>query len=237
MKGFIVFIILAASAASAYFYHEEVRSYYLRTYYQKVKKVTPAMAEKNADKLFRSNRFEEAARFSADLLRIYPGNTKLLRIAGLSNYKLSNNLAGAQYLLPVLTGEPGDRALLRQTVETLFDERYYADIISLLKKHPPGSDPALTFYMGASLAGTGRYAEALPFLEKSESRGSNNPDVYYYLGLIHEKRGADAAAIENYREALKRNRFHREARKALLDVYTKKQMFREAEKLFRSGMY
>lgn len=237
MKKLIVLLVLAASAASAYFYRDEVRSRWLRAYYLQLKKVTPALAEKNAEKLLGSEKIVEAARYSGDLLRVYPGNKKLLRIAGLANYRLSNSLAGAQYLIPVLTKNPDDEALIRRTVEILYDERYYADVITLLSKIPPGSDPALTFYMGASLAGTGKYAEALPYLEKSEGRGSNNPDVYYYLGLIHAKRGADEAAIENFRRALERNRLHREARRALIELYTKKQMFREAEKLFRDGIY
>lgn len=237
MKGFIVFLILAGSAASAFFFHEEARMLYMRTYYQKVKKVTPAAAEKTAEKLFRDKKFVEAAGYSRDMLVIYPGNPRLLRIAGLANLSMSNRLSGARYLIPVLTGSPEDRVLLRGAVETLYEERYYSDIINLLEKHSPGSDPALTFYMGASLAGTGRYSEALPYLEKSESRGSNNPDVYYFLGYIHEKRGKVDAAIENYREALKRNRFHNGARKALLDVYTKKGMFREAEILIRGRVY
>lgn len=237
MKGFFVFIILAASAALAFFYHEEARVLYVRTYYQKVKKITPAAAEKTAEKLYREKKFDEAAGFSRDLLAIYPDNPRLQRIAGLANFSMANRLSGARYLLPVLNDSPEDRILLRSAVEALFEERYYADIITLLKKHPLGNDPALTFYMGASLAGTGRYSDALPYLEKSESRGSNNPDVYYFLGYIHEKRGRDDAAIENYREALKRNRFHNDARKALLDVYSRKGMFREAEVLIRGRVY
>ena len=237
MKKLIVLLLLAASAASAYFYRDEVRSRYMRTYYLQIKKVTPDSVEKNAEKLLRLEKFADAARFSEDLLRVYPGNRKLLRIAGLANYRLSNSLAGAQYLLPVLTNDPDDEELILRTVGILYDERYYADVITLLTKIPPGRDPALTFYMGASLAGAGRYAEALPYLEKSEGRGSNNPDVYHFLGLVHAKRGAEDAAIENFRGALERNRLHREARRALIELYTKRQMFREAEKLFRDGMY
>ncbi len=232
-KGLILIVLLSASAVSAFIYREEARILYLKTYYLKVKKISADGAVKKSSGLYREKKYEEAADSARDFLLIFPGNEKLLRIAGMSLLMMEDRIAGAKYLIPLIDGSSEDRALLRRVAETLFDERYYNDTINLLTAHSPGADPALNFYMGASLVNTGRHSEALTFLEKSESRGSNNPDVYFYLGLVHEKAGRDNAAMEQYRSALERNRFHRKARKALLDMYTRRKMFREAEILIR----
>ncbi len=237
MKGVIVLLLLAASAVSAFYFHGEVRDLYLKTYYLRVKKITPALAEKKAQKMYLDNEYVRALVFSRDLLRIFPGNAVLKKTAGLAALKTGDTLGGAGFLMPVLTDDPDDRSLLREVAEALYSEKYYSDVATLLTRIPPGKDPELTFYMGASLSGIGRYGDALPFLEISEGRGGNNPEVHYFLGLAREKTGRENDAMDHYRETLKRNPFHREARKALLELYSKKKMFREAEKLLRGRIF
>ena len=237
MKGVIVLLLLAASAVSAFYFHGEVKDLYLKTYYLRVKKITPALAEKKAKKMYRDKEYARALGFSSDLLRIFPDNPVLTRIAGLSTLKAGNTLGGAVHLMRVLTDDPDEKSLLREVAGVLYSERYYGDVVSLLSRIPPGKDPALTFYMGASLAGIGHYDDALPFLVISEGRGGNNPEVHYLLGLVREKKGREDEAMEHYRETLKRDPFHRKARKALLEMYSKRKMFREAERLLRGRIF
>lgn len=233
IRRFIVLLVLVASVFAALYLRPQARTAGYRFYFQKVRKLNAQTAEMQAEKLYEKQKYLEAAAMAEKLLIAFPESTKLKKIHGLSLYMSGAHVEGAKYLFPLLSDSEEDAFLVQNIAATLFEERYFPDVITLLGKIRPARDPALNFYLGASLVEAGNARKAISYLEKSEARGSNNSDVYYYLGRAHEKLGEDAIAATHYKQALAINRFHREAKKALIALYTKKGAYREAERVLR----
>ncbi len=236
LRRILVLCIVAASIIAALFLRPQVKNEGYRIYYLKIKKMHASQAEKVAEALYEKKDYPGAIDRTEKFLIAFPGSTRLKRIRGLSLYMSGAHLEGAKYLFPLLSDSEEDMRLVQNIAATLFEDRYFPDVVMLLSKISPGRDPALNFYYGASLVETGNIRKALSHLEKSEARGSNNSDVYYYLGRAHEKLGDDKTAITQYRQALFINRFHREAKKALIALYTKKGNYKEAERIVRGRL-
>ncbi len=236
LRRILVLCIVATSMIAALFMRPQITNEVYRIYYLKIKKMQASHAEKDAEALYDKKDYPGAIDLTEKFLIAFPGSTRLKRIRGLSLYMSGAHLEGAKYLFPLLSNSEEDVLLVQNIAATLFEERYFKDVITLLSNISPGKDAALNFYLGASLVETGNIRKALSHLEKSEARGSNNSDVYYYLGRAHEKLGDDKTAITQYRQALAINRFHREAKKALIALYTKKGNYQEAERIVRGRL-
>lgn len=236
LKRTIILLVVTASVLAALYLRPQIRNAGYRYYYLKVRKLDASSAEKKAEELYIKQKYVEAGELAERLLVAFPDNTRLKKIRGLSLYASGLHLEGAKYLFPLLCDCEEDASLVQNIASSLFEERYFHDVVTLLSKVSPGRDPALNFYLGASLVESGNFQKALLHLKKSESRGSNNSDVYYYLGLAHEKLGDDRTAIIQYRQALAINRFHREAKKALIVLYTRKGNYKEAERIVRGKL-
>lgn len=236
LKRIIVLLVVIASVLAALYLRPQARNEGYRFYYQKIRKLDAPRAVKKAEELLEKQKYMEAADLAGRLLIAFPQNPKLQRIRGLALYMSGAHLEGAKYLFPLLGNSEEDAPLIQNIAATLFEERYFPDVVTFLSKISPGKDPALNFYLGASLVETGNIRKALSHLEKSEARGSNNSDVYYYLGRAHENLGDDSTAVAQYRQALALNRFHRDAKKALIALYTRKGEYRNAERILRGGL-
>ncbi len=232
----IILLVIIASVLAAVYMRPQAKNAGYRFYFQKICKLDSSGAEKRVEKLYETQKHREAANLAEKLLIAFPGNARLKKLRGLSLYFSGAHLEGAKYLFPLLENREEDVQLVQNIAATLFEERYFPDVVTLLTKVSPGKDPALNFYLGASLIETGNIRSALAHLEKSEARGSNNSDVYYYLGRAHEKLGDERTAVIQYRQALSINRFHRDAKKALIALYIKQGNFTEAERILRGRL-
>ena len=65
----------------------------------------------------------------------------------------------------------------------------------------------------------GRYAEAIPLLEKAVADDPKNADAFNYLGYSHRKLGATDKALDFYRKALAIKPKHRGANEYLGELY------------------
>lgn len=231
-RSFILLIIMCSVAAGIYF-RPFIRLFGYKMYYLKIKKFDEQKAEKIVTELYTKQKYEESAALSQRLLLVFPQNLAIQKIRGLSLFMMGKHLDGAKYLLPLIRTSKTDEQMIRHISQTLFEERYFSDVVNLLEGIPLGKDPELNYYMGSSLVEIERYREAIVYLEKSEARGSNNANVYYYLGRAYEKLGNEIAAINNYRQTLKINPFHNEAKKLLIALYARKGLYTEAERALK----
>ncbi|MCX7678908.1 MAG: tetratricopeptide repeat protein [Spirochaetes bacterium] len=229
----IVFLIVLCSILAGIYFRFTIRLLGYHIYYIKLKKYDAHTAERKAAELYEKQNYTEASELTKRLLLVFPQSIELQKIRGLSLFMLGNRIDGAKYLFPILRSTETDEMTLRNITSILFEERYFTDIVRLLERIPLGRDPELNYYMGSSLVEIGNYKKAIEYLEKSEARGSNNANVYYYLARAHEKLGNETEAITNYIQALRINPFHHESKKHLIALYTRKGLYKEAQRIVR----
>jgi len=107
----------------------------------------------------------------------------------------------------------GDRNL----AAVLFEQGRYDEAVkafaALIEAHP--DDGALRASRAGALGALGRYDEALAELDRAVGLAPLNPEGYHNRGVVHERQGNAAAALADYREALRYNPQYQPSREAL----------------------
>ena len=85
------------------------------------------------------------------------------------------------------------------------------------------------FARGAALVEDGKFAEALPLLQKAVAAEPKNADAYNYLGYSHRKLGDKQAAFAFYQKALDIKPKHRGANEYLGELYLEMGNLKKAE--------
>jgi tetratricopeptide (TPR) repeat protein len=90
------------------------------------------------------------------------------------------------------------------------------------------------FYYGVSLYKKGRYDESYKSLIYAKNNTFMLPELYFYIGLNLDKKGKTGESLSYIKTAFESDRFNKDYKKALIDLYRKSGLFKEAEILVRS---
>jgi len=122
---------------------------------------------------------------------------------------------------------------LMKILESLFENKYYGEIIYFYDKNILRNNANCAFYYGASLYHSNRYSEAIQTLNFSRANGYRGDRIDFYSGITLEKMGKFDEAEKLLLSAYNANPYDRDIKKALVDLYRKTKQFDKAEYLLR----
>lgn len=227
----IAFFLLIASGAVSYFYSREIYLFYLRTYYQSFMKENPDQAAGKARRLYADKKYDELEAYLGRQRVLYPASRELKKLAGLTFLEKGREMEGARLLLETMENDRRDLRTAAKVADIIFRERWYSDVVKLLGRYDIRSDPHLTFISGVSHYHIQKYDAALTLLEFSRRLGNNTFDLYYFMGLILEKKNRTGEAIGMMERASALSPSDREVPKALIRLYKKAGRIRDAERV------
>ena len=149
--------------------------------------------EKNGNLTQALEEYNNVERFSPKYGEVQPDlyyrRGRILQMEG--NYR-----AAKQDLIRVLQNDPKHLGALLGLGDTLFDERKYADAISLYEKALLIRDelPRAHYQVGRAYAYLNRRTEAVKALERAIELGLEEPKAYETLGYLHRDNGSASQA-------------------------------------------
>lgn len=230
-------ILLIASASVSFFYSSEIYRFHLKTYYRFVKKLDYNAMMTRARELYRAEKYQELRDYLKNMALIYDDRVELKRMQGMTLIKLGEERKGLDMIVTTINLDKVDPAFLHRLAELMYQYRLYQDLVSLIEKNGYGNDYSLLFYNGVSLVKTGKPAQALGHLLKVKKlgeyslAGDRQFDLNFYLGSACEETGDLNGSLTYYLLARDLNPRDSELIKALVRIYRKKGMLKEAEKL------
>lgn len=232
MKKLIIIMILAGSAAYSYFHSEEVYHYYLTTYYFKVKKHTRESLMKEADILYKENKYHDLEDYLEKLMVVYPDDFELRKAAAMNYMKLEQRDRAADMILSIKekTGIPDE--MFEGTVESLYDRGFYKEIADIMR-HRGSDNPNILFYYGISLYSLGDNNRSIQTLKQAINNGKTDFLPYYHVGLAYERMKQYPDALHYYREAWTRKYRDNDVNRSLVRVYRVMGKYDEASKMLR----
>ncbi len=234
---YIFIIVVLISSVISYFFSREIYFFYIETYYLTIKKETPDSSAKRAWQLYRDKNYSELKDYLNIILYLFPDSREIKRIAGLYHIEVGNSEKGARLILSILSEKDPDRRSLAKSIEILFQNELYVDVIEELSRFHIGDDLELTFIKGVSLYKLERYRDALRYLLASRKLGNNSFEIYYYLGLTYEKLRRYKDSIKSLLRAGELNSVNRDVIGALIRLYQKSGQYNMAERLLRRRGY
>lgn len=233
---YIFLFVVLLTGIFSYLYSREIYSFYVRTYYLSFKKVNPERAAEKAWHLYKSEDYDSLRSYIEDMLFLFPQNNEIRRVAGLYYMDKGDRERGARLLLLSLDDKP-DRILLARSIEVLFQNKLYVDILEQLSRFRIEDDLQLTYIRGISYYKLGRYREALRSLRLSEKLGNKTVEVYYYIALVYESMENYAEAIRYLSRAGELSPMNRAVTRTLIRLYRKDGQLTRAERLLRRGVH
>jgi tetratricopeptide (TPR) repeat protein len=234
INKYLIPIMVLGAAALSYFYSGEVYSWYMRTYYEKIRGQSIEQQINKARDMYQNHEYEKLRDQLARLTMAYPENSELKKLEGLTLIKLGRQREGAELILSASEGGRMPEKLLEATVNALFKEQMYRDILIVFRKNNPGGNPNLLYWYGVSLYETGGYARSAVYLKKALDRGNTGYKVYHYTGMALEKSGDTRASLPYLERARKLNMDDPDVGFSLANAYRKLGRFNDAAKIMRS---
>ena len=233
IKNYLIFIMLVGAAVLSYFYSGDVYTYYMRTYYEKIRGQSIEQRLQKAREMYDNHDYEKLRDELKTLTMVYPENRELKKLEGLTLIKLGELRMGAELILSASEGERMPEKLLEETVSALFEKKMYRDIIIIFKKNSPGTNPNLLFWYGVSLYETGGYARAVGYLKQALNEGKADYEIYHYIGLAFEKSGDTRASLPYLEHARNMNADDPDVGMSLANAYRKLGRYNDAAKIMR----
>ncbi|MBN1496153.1 MAG: tetratricopeptide repeat protein [Spirochaetes bacterium] len=234
IRNYLVFILIAGAAAYSYFHSQEVYSWYMRTYYEKIRGISPDMQIREARKMLSAGEYEKLAVYLKPLIMAYPENRELKTLEGLTLIRQGNPGEGADIILTATEDGRLTEPLLAETTTALFEKKMFRDITNLFRKNTPGNNPGLLYMLGVSLFETGSHAKAVTHLKRSYDRGRNGSEASHYLGRAYVLTGDTRAALPYLERAHRLDRVDPDIGTSLADAYRKLGRIDDAAKIMRS---
>jgi len=215
----LVILLLAGTVTGSWIASEPIYRFYLQIWYRDVKNVTPELMEKHATRLFDRHEYEELTRYLNRLAVIYSSDSKILRKSGLYFLRMKERERGVELISAALDLGTIPLSELKAAVSVLFQEQYYGDVEGILKKKQPVTDPDLQYYYGVSLFKMGYFSDSADILKKAYRNGYQDARSLFFLGSAMSASGNYEGAELYLEMAWQKERFNRDIRKALADVY------------------
>jgi tetratricopeptide (TPR) repeat protein len=226
----LIVIILAGVVPISYFYSHRVYSFYMRTYYEKIRGQSLQGMVRKGWALYDRKKYAELRDYLEPLVIVYPSSRDLKILEGLVDIKQGRGDLGTDIILSVTHGQQLSGTVLEETIRTLYSLKQYKDVIMTMKKNDAAGNPALIYYYGASLVNTGNYNAAVPLLKEAIARGDSGYDVYLETGIAYSKMNQTRAALPYLERAYRLNP-NRDTAGALADAYWKSGRYKDAEKI------
>jgi len=234
IKKYLIPILILGAAALSYFYSGDVYAWYMRTYYEKIRGQSIEQQLHKARELYQNHEYEKLRDQLARLTMVYPENSELKKLEGLTLIKLGRLREGAELILSASEGERIPEKLLETTVNALYEEKMYRDILIVFKKNNPGGNSNLNFWYGVSLYETGGYARSVVYLKRALDRGKTGYEIHHYIGMALEKSGDTRASLPYLERARSLNMDDPDVGFSLANAYRKLGRFNDAAKIMRN---
>ncbi|HPC42464.1 MAG TPA: tetratricopeptide repeat protein [Spirochaetota bacterium] len=231
--GYLVFLILVGAGVYSYFHSQEVYSGIMKTYYEKVRGLPVEEQVRRAEELYAKNEHEKLEIYLKDLLMAYPDNHDLIRLQGLNLIKLGQRSKGAESILSLSDDEAIPEKLIEETVQSLYEQRQYRDILRVFSHRSPGRKSNLLFYYGAALFESGEYAKASDYIRKAIIEGRTDYETYHYAGKALLRKGETRASLRYLERAREMNEEDTHVARSLADAYRKLGRYDDAAKVLR----
>jgi tetratricopeptide (TPR) repeat protein len=233
VKNYLIFFIIVGAGALSYFHSTEVYTFYMRTYYEKIRGQSVEQQVKIANAMYDNRRFAELKEYLHTRIMVYPGNMDMKKLDGLARIKLGEDSKGIDMLLTASGSERMPEKLLEETVGQLSEQHRYRDIIEIFRKNNPGDNPGLLYQYGVALFETGNTAGAIRELKKAVDEGRTDYEAYHYLGRAYVKNGDFREALPCLEHARDLNEDDPDVTRSLADVYRALGRYNDAARLLR----
>jgi tetratricopeptide (TPR) repeat protein len=232
MKKFIVLLLLAGTAGFSYFYSGQVYHYFLSNYYFKYKKETRTSLFSRAENMLKEKKYLSLEKYLHDLEVLYPDDADVQKLEAINLMKSGKKIEGAELILSIRdkTGIPS--AMLEDTVEVLFNQEFYTDIIDVMKTNE-SNNPNVLYYYGVSLFMQGKPARALPVLKRAVVNGRTDYRSYLYIGLALERMKENKESLRYLKEAWQLKYKDPDVNRALVRVYHALGKYNDAAKILQ----
>lgn len=268
MPGHIKFLafllMIAMTGIVSYANSDAIYSFYLRTWYVSVKKMTSSQAVSQAELLKREYRKmedaekrmsakeavreeyeDEALKYMDTMSRVFrpelndrysAANREFGCYAGLFYLDRGNVLKGAGMILAAVQSPPSrDEAVpFMRAIRALYDAKMYSDVVSELALHKYPHTAETLFLRGSSLFHLKEYNDAIVSLQQAAAAGSKAEDIDIETALCLRELKRYADALPHAERALADNPKDREARELVVSLLTTLGRIKEAEKISRA---
>ncbi len=234
LGNYLVIFLIAGAGAVSYFYSQEVYTWYMRTYYEKIRGMSLDMQIRKAEDMYRAGEYETLLKSLKPLAMTYPENPELKKLEGLCLIRLGRPREGADMILTATGGGRLTGQVLGETTGALFEKKMYRDITNLFSKNSPGDNPRLLYMLGVSFYETGRYREAIRHLKRAYDRGTNGFEASHYLGRAYYQNGDARASLPYLERARMLNREDPDIAMSLAGAYRKLGRYDDAARTMRA---
>ncbi len=235
VKGriFLLFLIMASAAvAFSYYRSREVYTFWLRAYYVDYRKIPEKEMVAHARDLMKKKDMKALKEYAGVINLLYPENGEAVLMSGIALFRTGETEKGLTLIMSVSDRVKLPGALVDESVEALFREKYYGEVNSLLKGRKTGNAETV-YYHGVSLYEKKSYAAALVKLKESMGMGKSGAAVLYYCSLCSDRMGNLADAMKYMERAWETGPRDRRMAERMVELYRRTGKTAEAEKILR----
>ncbi|HPD79368.1 MAG TPA: hypothetical protein PLH88_13210, partial [Spirochaetota bacterium] len=185
MKKFLLIVIIVAIIAFSYKESFLVHRFYVKSFYTIF--YTEEGVVQKAWELYNKGEYRRLEKFLDRVTEVYLTNNELKKIAGLNYIKLGQKEKGAELIASSMENGSIQLDELMKILESLFENKYYGEIIYFYDKNILRNNANCAFYYGASLYHSNRYSEAIQTLNFSRANGYRGDRIDFYSGITLEK--------------------------------------------------
>ncbi len=187
-----------------------------------------------AQAMYDKKMHKDLENFLGPLIVIYPENDIFKKIAAFNYLQLGDALRGAELFAGIADNSVEESRTLEEILKNLYYNGNYGDLLYFYDRKIMINNVNTAFYYGVSLYKKGRYDESYKSLIYAKNNTFMLPELYFYIGLNLDKKGKTAESLSYIKTAYESDRFNKDYKKALIDLYRKSGFFKEAEILLRS---
>jgi tetratricopeptide (TPR) repeat protein len=187
-----------------------------------------------AQAMYDKKMYKDLENFLEPLVVIYPENDVFKKIAAFNYLQRGDALRGAELFAGIAENSVEESRTLEEILKNLYYNGNYSDLLYFYDRKIMINNVNTAFYYGVSLYKKGRYDESYKSLIYAKNNTFMLPELYFYIGLNLDKKGKTGESLSYIKTAYESDRFNKDYKKALIDLYRKSGLFKEAELLLRS---
>lgn len=230
---YLAFFIIVGAGIYSYFHSQEVYSGYMKFYYEKIRGLTVQQQVEKAEKLYAGREYDKLRQYLKELTMVYPDNRELQKLHGLNLIKLGVPGKGAEEVLAASDNGAIPEKELEDTVQSLYEQRQFRDIVMIFKQRSAGNNSNLLYYYGVALFETGSHQKAADVLKRAVAEGRTDYESYHYAGKALVAIGDARASLPYLERARSLNKEDNEVARSLANAYRKLGRYNDAAKLLR----